>query len=329
VNDKFIEEILTQYPIHVSSITFIRHNENMTYKVADEAAGLSYLLRIHKSITSSLSGLQHTYEGLGAEMAFLQTLHESKDADVLAQTPVRNNSGKWVTCVTIDGEAVHSTLLQWIEGRDLQQDESIPRDQITHFGEQVGSLHQFAKTTSMDLNKVRPAYAGITQNELMLRRLMVGVSIGIFSENDYAALTRFFEVFNASLETYPQTANNWGIIHADINKGNLLLTPNGIALIDFCLFGYGYYLYDVAGSVLSLKPEERDYFLAGYVGDTAALSVQDMKRLEGFMMVSILGYYAFHLENEDKHSWMRERMPIFCQKYCLPFIDNQSIFYTF
>ncbi|WP_053376914.1 phosphotransferase enzyme family protein [Paenibacillus sp. FJAT-27812] len=329
MDDNVIDEILKQYPIRVTSISFIRHNENMTYKVTDEAAGITYLLRIHKAITSSMSGLQHICEGLDAEMAFLQTLHESKDAVVLTQTPVRNNSGDWVTCKTVDGEVVHSTLLQWINGRDLQQDESLSRHQITHFGEQVGSLHQFAKSTSMSLNKVRPAYAGITQNELMLKRLKHGVSMGIFSEIDYAALTRFFEVLNASLETYPQTANCWGIIHADINKGNLLLTPNGIALIDFCLFGYGYYLYDVAGSVLSLKPEERDYFLTGYLGHTAALSAQDMKRLEGFMMVAILGYYAFQLENEDRHSWMRERMPLFCQKYCLPFVGNQSIFYTF
>jgi Ser/Thr protein kinase RdoA (MazF antagonist) len=125
------------------------------------------------------------------------------------------------------------------------------------------------------------------------------------------------------------TTSTWGIIHADINKGNLLVTEHGLALIDFCLFGFGYYLYDVPGCVLSLKADERDHFIAGYTSKTAPFSVQDMRRIEGFMLLSILGYYAFHLDNEERHNWMRERMPIFCKTYCLPFINNQSIFYTF
>jgi Ser/Thr protein kinase RdoA (MazF antagonist) len=327
LNDKMIGEILKEYPIRVSSTVFIRHNENLTYKVTDEANGMSYLLRIHKAVTPNLSGLQHTYEGLKAEMTLLQELNEK--TDVLVQTPVRNTAGEWVTRVTAEGEVVQCTLLQWIEGRDIQQDETISKEHIIHFGEQVGNLHQFSRTTGMRMSEVRPAYAGIAQNESKLKRLELGVSLGVFSGDDFITLKKIFEVLNSSLETYPQTVNTWGIIHADINKGNLLVTQHGIAIIDFCLFGYGYYLYDVAGSVLSFKPEERDHFISGYTSKSASFSEKDMKLLEGFMILSILGFYAFHMENEDKHTWMRERMPIFCNKYCQPIINNQSIFYKF
>jgi len=329
LDGKIIGEILKDYDIHDPSIAFIRHNENMTYKVTDDANGMAYLLRIHKAVISNMSGVQHTYEGLNAEMSLLQQLQERMDLDVRVPTPVRNIKGEWVTFVTDDGKVVHCTLLNWIEGKDMQQNETIPKEHIIHFGEQVGNLHQFSRSAGMGMSHVRPAYAGIAQNELMLKRLKLGVSMGIFSTEDINTLNYYFESLNSSLENYSMTGSTWGIIHADINKGNLLVSEQGLALIDFCLFGFGYYLYDVGGSILSLKADERDYFITGYTSKAGAISVEDMRRLEGFMMLSILGYYAFHLENEDRHSWMRERMPIFCKTYCLPYLNNQSIFYTF
>lgn len=322
-----LSEILEHYSIHASSTAFIRHNENLTYKVTDESSGLSYLLRIHKAIISAMSGLQHTYEGLKREMILLDEL--SRETDLLVQTPVRNIAGDWVTPVTVVDEVIQCTVLQWIEGRDIQKDEVISREHITHLGEQVRTLHQFGRTKGVNTCEFRPKYSDIADNVRMLEQLEVGVSLGIFEEDDFKNLKRFFELLNNRLENYPQTSNNWGIIHGDINKGNLLITQDGIGIIDFCLFGYGYYLFDVAGGVLSFKPEERDRFLAGYTSNSFVFTEKDMKLLEGFMILFILGFYAFHIENEDKHTWMRERMPIFCKKYCLPYIDHQSIFYEF
>ncbi len=326
MNDKMISEILEQYPIHVLSTAFIRHNENLTYKVTDDFSGMSYLLRIHKSIISAMSGLQHTYEGLKLEMMLLDQLIEK--TDIMVQTPVRNTLGDWVTQVTEVGEVVHSTLLQWIDGRDIQKDEVISKEHITQLAEQVRNLHQFGRATEVRSSEFRPTYSDITENESMLKKLEVGVSLGVFSADDFIIVKKCFALLNARLETYPKTANTWGIIHADINKGNLLVTQHGIAIIDFCLFGYGYYLYDVAGSVLSFKSEDRDHLIAEYTGKSSVLTEKDRYLLESFMLLCIFGFYAFHMENEEKHTWMRERMPIFCKKYCLPYIDHQSIFYT-
>ncbi|OAB45482.1 phosphotransferase enzyme family protein [Paenibacillus glacialis] len=326
MDDKLITEILEQYPIHVSSTAFIRHNENLTYKVTDELSGMSYLLRIHKSVISTMSGLQHTNEGLKIEMMLLNEL--SGTTDIMVQTPVRNSLGGWVTQVTEEGVVVHSTLLRWIEGRDIQKGEVISKEHITHLAEQVRNLHQFGRASGVSSSEFRPTYSDITENESMLKQLELGVSLGVFSVDDFIIVKKFFELLNARLETYPKTVNTWGIIHADINKGNLLITQHGIAIIDFCLFGYGYYLYDVAGSVLSFKPEDRLHFIAEYIDKSSTFTEKDMQLLEGFMILCIFGFYAFHMENEEQHAWMRERMPIFCKKYCQSYIDLQSIFYT-
>ncbi len=59
--------------------------------------------------------------------------------------------------------------------------------------------------------------------------------------------------------------DDWGLIHADLHRGNVVRTPAGEpAVIDFDDSGWGYYLLDVA-TVLSSMPrtclDDRTAFL--------------------------------------------------------------------
>ena len=45
---------LRAYPIMSPKITFLRHNENMTFHVFDEQANIAYLLRVHSPLTIAL-----------------------------------------------------------------------------------------------------------------------------------------------------------------------------------------------------------------------------------------------------------------------------------
>lgn len=71
----------------------------------------------------------------------------------------------------------------------------------------------------------------------------------------------------------------------------------------------------------------RDLFLQGY-SEAFPLHAEPMKYLEGFMLLAIFGYYAFHMKNEDKHSWILEKLPILCESQCKPFIVGNEIFYS-
>ncbi|MBZ9686775.1 hypothetical protein G9F72_010605 [Clostridium estertheticum] len=62
------KEILSVYPISEPEIQFIRHNENITFKVIDRIYNKHYLLRIHKPSIEGLFGLQHTLEGIKSEI---------------------------------------------------------------------------------------------------------------------------------------------------------------------------------------------------------------------------------------------------------------------
>ncbi|MGV2965219.1 phosphotransferase enzyme family protein [Paenibacillus sp. AGC30] len=325
--DHMAAQIIQNYTIEKPVVSYIRHNENLTYHVVDEASGQKYLLRIHQAAYASMTGIQHTLPALEAEMNLLHELNETTALRV--QHPVRNVSGEWVTVWTSEaGKEICCTVLEWIEGRDIQQGERLTTEQIYDLGVQLQMLHQYGREQDQtDRTKVRPAYGNAHENLVMLGQLEEGVRLGIFTTEDFDLLRETFENINEQLATYPQHAETWGIIHGDITRNNLLITEQGISMIDFCLHGYGYYLFDAGGAALMFNREERDIFLSGYTQQIAPLTDRDIRLMEGFMLIFTLGYYAFQMANESRHEWMKDRMPKLCSKYCRPYVQNESIFY--
>ncbi|WP_340388701.1 phosphotransferase [Paenibacillus sp. FSL E2-0151] len=325
--DHMAAQIIQNYTIEKPVVSYIRHNENLTYHVVDEASGQKYLLRIHQAAYASMTGIQHTLPALEAEMNLLHELNATTALRV--QHPVRNVSGEWVTVWTSEaGKEICCTVLEWIEGRDIQQGERLTTEQIYDLGAQLQMIHQYGREQNQtDRTKVRPAYGNSHENLVMLGQLEEGVRLGIFTTEDFDLLRETFENINEQLETYPQHAGTWGIIHGDITRNNLLITEQGISMIDFCLHGYGYYLFDAGGAALMFNREERDIFLSGYTQQIAPLTDRDIRLMEGFMLIFTLGYYAFQMANESRHEWMKDRMPKLCSKYCRPYVQNESIFY--
>ncbi|PQP83720.1 phosphotransferase [Paenibacillus sp. PCH8] len=351
--DHMAAEIIQNYTMEKPVVSYIRHNENLTYHVVDEASGQKYLLRIHQAAFASMSGIQHTRPALEAEMNLLHQLNATTTLRV--QHPVRNVRGEWVTIWTSEtGKEICCTVLEWIDGRDIQQGERLTTEQIYDLGVQLQTLHQYGRVQEaseevrvMDEGSrisnevhqgvgtqgqtaqadVRPSYGSIEENRVMMRQLEEGVRLGIFTVEDFELIRETFENINRQLETYPNTPETWGIIHADITRNNLLVTDQGISMIDFCLYGYGYYLFDAGGAVLMFSREEREIFLSGYTKQIAPLTERDIRLMEGFMLIFTFGYYAFQMGNEPRHEWMKDRMPKLCNKYCRPYVQNESIFY--
>lgn len=325
--DHVATQVIQNYAIEKPVVSYIRHNENLTYHVVDEASGQKYLLRIHQAAYASMSGIQHTPSALEAEMNLLHELNATTALRV--QHPVRNVSGDWVTLWTSEeGKEICCTVLEWIEGRDIQQGERLTTEQIYDLGAQLQMLHQYGRVQNQtDRTKVRPAYGTVHENLVMLGQLEEGVRLGIFTTEDFDLLRETFENINEQLGAYPLDEKTWGVIHGDITRNNLLITDQGMSMIDFCLHGYGYYLFDAGGAALIFNREERDIFLSGYTKQIAPLTDRDIRLMEGFMLIFTLGYYAFQMANESRHEWMKDRMPKLCSKYCRPYVQNESIFY--
>lgn len=108
-------------------------------------------------------------------------------------------------------------------------------------------------------------YGSIKENLNMFGQLEEGVRLGIFIFEDFVLICEIFVNINNQLEVYFICLEIWGVIYGDIIWGNLLVMEQGIFMIDFCLYGYGYYFFDVVGVVLIFNREEWDIFLLGYI----------------------------------------------------------------
>lgn len=319
-----LQILLDNYELDRPEITFLRHNENRTYRV-DEAGGNSYLLRIHQPLKDSMIGLQHSYQGLIGELQMLEAL--AQDGRLTVQKPLRNRAGELITGIEHEGERLNCSMLTWLEGRDLNKEDVSDSTRVRALGTQLARLHSFYRQYQAAGIEHRPSQ-GIEYNLWMVNTIEQGLPLGLFSESDVSTIEKCITHINSRLEEIGMTSDVWGLIHGDLGFGNVIATPEGnMSFIDFGFFGSGYYLLDVAMAVSMLPAEQRDIFIESYYGHSH-VSENDLILIEGFILLSIIGYYAFQMGNDSVHNWMRDRMPKLCSNYCLPYLAGERIIYT-
>ncbi|MDQ1914313.1 aminoglycoside phosphotransferase family protein [Paenibacillus sp. GD4] len=321
-----IAELLLQYGIAHPEISLLRHNENRTYKVTDRSDSNTYLLRVHEPITVNMAGIQHTRQGVESELKLLEAI--ARGTDLAIQAPVVSRSRQLVTEIEIDGQSIYCSLLRWIDGRNMTKEDLSTPDAAYRLGAQVANLQAFFATYDKVIPSDRPDY-GIRRIERMLTQIRRGVELELFSDKNFDVVEQTLNLIVDRLKAQcPETVKQ-GIIHADLNMGNIIVTPLGrYVFIDYCLFGSGYRLFDVAMTALNAPKETREHVVKGYYGKEPPKE-EIYPVIEGFMLTAVLGYYAFVMENEAVHSWIRERMPQFCDNRCGPFLKDKSIFLSF
>ncbi|CAM4161669.1 hypothetical protein L1N85_13475 [Paenibacillus alkaliterrae] len=87
-------------------------------------------------------------------------------------------------------------------------------------------------------------------------------------------------------------------------------------------------MHDLAMAALNAPALSRKFVLEGYFGDSN-VPEQVTAVLEGFVLMAVLGYYAFQMENEKIHPWIRERIPLLCENRCRPLLNGEPIFSAF
>lgn len=318
---KCFKKVLLNYPFIDPVVELIRHNENITYKVIDEASEDTYLLRMHKPITKNMEGVHNTREGIQSELKHL--LAWSSYSKLPAQTPVPNLNGELVTTIVNESEDVHCSVLTWIDGDTMSKEDFTSEEMVSALGKRIASLHQFSQKYQHKhvSNFIRPEYEIEWANNILVK-LRSGTEKGIITTKDFEIIENTFSLIIDCLKVLDKTTETWGFIHADINFSNLILTSSGISFIDFGLSGFGYYLFDVAMGSLILRPELRNTFLEAY-----NLGKENIKYLEGFMLLAFLANGAFHINNKSLEEKIKENIPKLCSNYFMPFLKGEIIFY--
>ncbi|MGE5654773.1 MAG: phosphotransferase enzyme family protein [Bacillota bacterium] len=319
--ERLVQSAMQQYGFSDYQATFIRHNENITYSIVDCQTQRHYLLRIHQPISLNLWGIQHTFEGLLSEFAFLVALQEATDLGL--QHPVANTHGSFVTTIydSDDGKAILCTLLTWVEGETLSKLEIEMEKPVRQMAAVAAEMHCFSQQWQHPFPLTRPVYDTRKYHHLV-DCIGYGVEKKVFAPEQYDIIRETMAQITTVLAPLMYLPEYWGIIHADLGPGNVVVNGDRVTPIDFSFSGYGYYLFDLGGAAAALKPQLRQTYLDAYQRANPIRDA-DWRVVESCFLLSVFGAYGFHISNPSRHEWIGRRLPIVAREYCQRFMRGE------
>jgi Ser/Thr protein kinase RdoA (MazF antagonist) len=188
-----------------------------------------------------------------------------------------------------------ASLVGWVEGAQIGSAEArlpgTPCEQAQiarDVGDLIARLH--AATDALDLPADLPRQRWDTRGWLGERPLW-----GRFWENpaledgEHILIARARDAGRMALAEAARAGADFGLIHADCLRENILRGPDGLTLIDFDDAGWGFRLYDLATFVVqSLEEPNLPGIVAGLLAGYRArrgLSETDAARLPLFVML--------------------------------------------
>jgi Ser/Thr protein kinase RdoA (MazF antagonist) len=276
-----------------ASARLINVSENATYLVESPDGGKS-VLRIHRED-------YHSERAIECELAWTDALRAGGCVDTPAAIPGRDGNAVQSASSEELPNRRHMVMFEFVPGQ--QPDES--RDLAGPFeelGEMAARLHEHAIRWSRpqpferlvwDLNAVFGAGAtwGNWRDGPNLDAAMRDL------------LERVERTVTERLQSFGQSEQRYGLIHADMRLANLLVDNGTTWLIDFDDCGFGWFLYDFAAGISFIEdhpkiPEMRAAWVRGY-RKVRALPDAEEREIDSFIMMrrlALLAWIASHID---------------------------------
>lgn len=319
--------VLKQYLISDPQLTFIRHNENFTCKVTDGNTSEKYVMRMHVPVEGfSNIAVQHSYSNLCSELAFINAIGENTNISV--QIPVRNKSGLFVSEI-IDPDSnktIYTTILTWINGETMSHENPNWEQQAYQTGIMTAKLHNFSANWDEGRTLKRQRYDA-SKLISVITSIEEAVGLGLMDSDHYRIIqSGGVKICELMEELDKRSFNTKGLIHADLQRTNLIVHENTVTPIDFCLCGYGYFYMDLGGLLADFSSlSARKALLDGY-RSIRELPESDMKYIEASFVMVILLCMATHLHNPKMKEWYLRRTKPICNDYIIPIINNERFY---
>lgn len=277
-----VEEALKYYNFQNPEVVFIRHNENMTYKILD--GDNSYLLRIHRAY----EGLDFTFHYgdtpriifIESEIELLRQLHGSQN--IKTQYPIRNKYDEYVTHLE-DGSLV--TVLSWLDGVSLVNID-ITEELVYQIGQMIGHLHN--RTTSF------PHMKRCEYDEVFIERLSAEIASAYeMMHIDEKSFLSIEKVLCHTKRILAAERHNFLLIHSDLSKSNIIYNKDNLSPIDFSLSGYGIPEMELGNIICSLHKDEYISTLIEGYKSTSDRKINTLY-IKCFTALSIIGYIVIH-----------------------------------
>jgi Ser/Thr protein kinase RdoA (MazF antagonist) len=282
-----------------SSLRLLNLSENATYLVDDAATGAQSILRVHRQN-------YHEADEIESELDWLAALE--RDSTVRVPTVISARDGRRVVTVDVVGTARHVVHFDMVAGAEPDETR-VTSDDFRTLGQITAALHDHARSWSRPSRFRRFSWhwghcvgdrprwgrwqdaAGVTEHE---RRILGAAE----------------DLLRLHLLNYGDSAERFGLIHADLRLANLLVAPPDITVIDFDDCGFGWFFYDFGAAVSFLEndpalPEWQASWTEGY-RSRLPLAPEDEDMLTSFvflrrlMLLAWLGSHSHSKESASK-----------------------------
>jgi Ser/Thr protein kinase RdoA (MazF antagonist) len=302
---------------------FIRHGDTIAYQVKT-TAGENFLLRLHVPKTQSMGAHGADYAAVNSELLWLEAL--CQDTDLVLPQPIRNQSGGLVTQVQSleAGEKINCTLLRWVVGEPYYRDLETS-DSAFQIGEIAAKLHKHASSWQIPEGFTRPD-RDIPYFEKVLRGIQPAVADGRIHASDYAVLETSVNLLIDQLRGINKDRRLFGLMHADMHKGNMLLHKGKIRLIDFSFCAFGNFMFDLAICMSDMKKELHPAFLAGYQS-LRPLPAGYQSLIEGFFVASMVGTFSYWVPDPVATVLLTRKVPQIIEEYAMKYNRGEHFWF--
>ncbi|QDZ09989.1 phosphotransferase enzyme family protein [Devosia ginsengisoli] len=269
----------------------INHSENHTFQLDTPARG-SFTLRIHRAGYQSRGSIE-------SELAWLKALRQ--DTSLPIPEPVPGRDGQMLQRFgTDDGERL-AVLFRHIPGSEPQPEGKLD-DLFGTLGIYAATMHNHVTTWQRPPGFERQVWqaATILDSDGLWGdwRIAPGVN-----RNNRPVLDRLDSALWLRLAAYGTSPDRYGLIHADMRLGNLLVDGDKLTLIDFDDCGFCWFAYDFAAAISFYEtspaiPVLKAAWLKGYQS-VRQLGAEDIAAIDAMVMLrrmALLAWIGSHAE---------------------------------
>lgn len=252
---KQAEVALERYDLRGARLDFLKKGrERWLFRVSHPFGG-DFLLRIYQPNYVKQDQLLRAERMLHSQLLWLEALR--KEMGLSVPDPISAIDGQLTNRIFVEGSLKPwiSVLLRWVPGRSKGLGKMDPAD-LSMVGSYMARLHWHSERYSVPKDFVRPRWDwdGLS-GEL---RPLWKAGKKLYSESEMTLFHTTAEHIQRNLGELRESSEVFGMIHRDLNPGNLIFHEGNVSAIDFDCCGWGYYLYDLALPLLSLEKRHGD-----------------------------------------------------------------------
>lgn len=290
-----LEPAIPLWPQLVGSVPrLINYSENHTFRF-DVQGDSAYTLRVHRPDYQNNANIQ-------SELAWLAALR--RDTDLPIPEAIRGADGAFLQKFdTPDGRSRHAVLFRFIAGQEPSPD----GDLVGLFGvlgNYAARLHEHVVGWDMPAGFERQAWTAATILDADGLWGDWRVAPGVEGEIR-PLLDRVTAALWRRLGEYGLGPNRYGLIHADMRLGNLLVEGDAVSLIDFDDCGLCWFTYDFAAAISFHETHETIPALkAAWLDSYQAvrrLEAEDIASIDSMVMLrrmALLAWIGSHAETK-------------------------------